>query len=47
MAALYDGDELYDPTEDPYELRNLVDDPGHLASRTHWNRYSDVNNAER
>ena len=25
VAALYDGDELYDLAEDPYELRNLVD----------------------
>lgn len=27
VAALYDGDELYDLTDDPYELRNLVDNP--------------------
>ncbi len=26
VAALYDGDELYDLKEDPYELRNLVND---------------------
>lgn len=26
-AALYDGDELYDLTKDPYELHNLVDVP--------------------
>lgn len=27
VAALYDGDELYDLTEDPYELHNLIDVP--------------------
>ncbi len=28
VAALYDGDELYDLKQDPYELRNLINDPG-------------------
>jgi uncharacterized sulfatase len=27
VAALFDGDELYDLEEDPYEMRNVVDDP--------------------
>jgi arylsulfatase A-like enzyme len=27
VAALYDGDELYDLKNDPYETRNLIDDP--------------------
>jgi len=29
VAALYDGDELYDLVDDPYEMKNLVDDPEH------------------
>jgi arylsulfatase A-like enzyme len=29
VAALYDGDELYDLVEDPYELSNLVDSSAH------------------
>lgn len=28
VAALYDGDELYDLSEDPYEMHNLIDSPG-------------------
>ncbi|MEM7333524.1 MAG: sulfatase-like hydrolase/transferase [Chloroflexota bacterium] len=31
VAALYDGDELYDLNKDPYEMRNLVDDPNYWA----------------
>jgi arylsulfatase A-like enzyme len=29
VAALYDGDELYDLTDDPYELRNLIGIPAY------------------
>lgn len=29
VAAMYDGDELYDLQEDPYELHNLIDDPAY------------------
>jgi arylsulfatase A-like enzyme len=29
VAALYDGDELYDLAQDPYEMHNLVDSPAH------------------
>jgi len=28
VAALFDGDELYDLETDPYEMHNLVNDPG-------------------
>ena len=31
VAALFDGDELYDLDEDPYEMRNLVDDPAYQS----------------
>ena len=34
VAALYDGDELYDLTEDPYELNNLVDIPEYQEVKT-------------
>lgn len=27
VAALYDGDELYNLNEDPFEMQNLVEDP--------------------
>lgn len=29
VAALYDGDELYDLEQDPYEMRNLIDSTSH------------------
>jgi hypothetical protein len=29
VAALFDGDELYDLEVDPFEMRNLVDDLGY------------------
>jgi arylsulfatase A-like enzyme len=31
VAALYDGDELYDLQEDPFELENLIDSAAHRA----------------
>ena len=34
VAALYDGDELYDLTEDPHELCNLVDVPEYREAKT-------------
>lgn len=33
VAALYDGDELYDLTNDPYELHNLVDVPEYQEAK--------------
>jgi len=33
VAALYDGDELYDLAEDPYELHNLIDDPEYQEAK--------------
>jgi arylsulfatase A-like enzyme len=29
VAAIFDGDELYDLREDPHELHNLVNSPAH------------------
>ncbi len=29
VAAIFDGDELYDLQDDPHEMRNLVDDPAY------------------
>ena len=31
VAALYDGDELYDLDHDPYEMHNLIDSASHKA----------------
>jgi len=30
---LFETDELYDLTADPYEMHNLIDDPEHAAAR--------------
>jgi arylsulfatase A-like enzyme len=38
VAALYDGDELYDLAEDPYELHNLSDVPEYRETRTDLRR---------
>lgn len=32
VAAVFDGDELYDLQDDPYEMRNLIDSPAHAAT---------------
>jgi arylsulfatase A-like enzyme len=33
VAALGDGDELYDLVQDPYEVRNLIDSPAHRDAK--------------
>ena len=38
VAALFDGDELYDLTDDPYELHNLISDPEFLEIKTDLRR---------
>lgn len=39
VAALYDKDELYDLQDDPFELRNLVDEPEHGVTARDLRRY--------
>ena len=54
VAALYDGDELYDLTEDPCELHNLIDVPEYREVRAdlrqrivaHIERTNDVGSVE-
>jgi len=36
---LIDTDELYDLRNDPYEMRNLIDDPVHAEARDHLHDY--------
>jgi arylsulfatase A-like enzyme len=38
VAALYDGDELYDLAKDPYELHNLVDDAEYRETKADLRR---------
>lgn len=39
VAAMFDGDELYDLEDDPFETRNLIDSPDHEEPRKRLRAY--------